>query len=218
MKFKLELQKNLFLFKISFFNPIIIENSQDFHTIILNTINDDIIIGPYEFSRKNFINTDILALFNIPVEIIVYIGEIAIPSNCFDYFNPLLINSQILEKIKFINKNNSTITDNFKCNILSSKILYSLIHNIMDVSIYYPPGFNVDYKNMTASRSSNGKQICDFLSKYNQIQSIPISYPIMFQRQNITPSEQFINLFEQFLLTANHPLTDEDSSEEDPSF
>jgi hypothetical protein len=107
-----------------------------------------------------------LIIYNIPASITVYFGEVAIPGNTFDYFNPLFLNSHILERINFVNRKTSNIAKTFKCNALTSKSICPFINVIMEDEIYYPPGFIIDYTNMNAYRTSRNKQkqICDYLS------------------------------------------------------
>lgn len=151
--------------EMSLFNPKIFENYQEFHTASSNAENNDFFVGPYDFSKKNFKKSKSLCLlFDLPTEIVVTFDNTTIPGSCFDYFNPLLINSHILKKIKFINKNDLSIVNSFKCYILTSKILNTLKNTIMITSIYYPPAYTVEYNSIKASLSGMGKQICDILS------------------------------------------------------
>lgn len=213
---------------MSFFRPIITESSQEFHTAAFNGINNDFIVGPYDFSKENFKkirhpivnNLDALILFDIPAEIIVSIDGTAIPGNFFDYFNPLLINSRILEKINFVNKDTLGEINIFKCNNLTSKMVNPLINNIINNLIYYPPGFSVDYKTITAYRSSQGKQICDFLSKSNPnilVPQLPIfpglPFPIPIPVMRVRPPGNRNGGFHDYTLNSN-PLPEAAASEQ----
>jgi hypothetical protein len=152
--------------KMALFNPIIFEDYQEFHTASSNSNNNDFFVGPYEFSTKNFKKPkNSVLLFDLPVEIIVSFDSVTISGSCFDYFNPLLVNANILKKIKFINKNDSSVVNSFNCNILTSKILGSLNDIILNSLVFYPPAHSIEYKSVNASRSGYGKQICDILLK-----------------------------------------------------
>lgn len=211
---------------MSFFKPIIIENMQESLANTSNQINNDFIITPYDFFKQNLINLVnplvTLMIFDLPTEIIISFDGITIPGKCFDYFNPLLINSLILDKISFINRNTLQCIDSFKCKILNSKIIDSLIKTILNTSIYYPPQFIIDYKNLTVSRSFKGKQICDFFSKSDMSISPDISILQNQYRNRNTPDIQFIDSPEQFMNTLreifiNFEPIEVNSSEEDES-
>lgn len=167
---------------MSFFRPTITESSQDFLVAAFNAVNNDFVVGPYDFSKSNFVNArhpivnnlDALILFDLPAEVIVYIDSTAIPGTSFDYYNPLLVNTRILERIQFVNRDTLKVVEAFQCNNLTSKTLNNCIASAMNTLIYYPPGFSVDYKNMTAIRSAKGRQISDFMSKAHQPPVLPI--------------------------------------------
>jgi hypothetical protein len=148
----------LFIMQMSFFSPIITDNLQDFNEAVKNAVRNDFIVGPCNFIKDNH---EILLLFDLPPEILVYINETIIPSAIFDYFNPLLINPESLKKINLIDKKTLNTVETFKCNNLYTKSLNFKLDNL----IYYPPGYTIDYNNMTASRSSGGKQFSDILAK-----------------------------------------------------
>lgn len=143
---------------MSFFSPIITDNLQDFNEAIKNAVSNDFIVGPCNFIKGNH---EILLLFDLPPEILVYINETLLPSTIFDYFNPLLINTELINKINFIDKKTLNQVESFKCNNLFIKSLHLKLDNL----IYYPPGYIIDYNNMTAFRSSGGNQFCDIFTK-----------------------------------------------------
>jgi hypothetical protein len=163
---------------MSFFHPNFTNTVEDFIAAAFNATNNEFIVGPCEFSKTNFINTrnpiinnlDALILFDLPLEITVYIDGTGIPGGIFDYYNPLILNSRILSKIEFVKRDSFELVDNIKCNNLTSKNLNRCISDIMNTLIYYPSGFSVDYKNISANRSVRGRPICDFLSKVGQNQ------------------------------------------------
>jgi len=154
---------------MSFFSPIITDNLEDFHEAIKNAVSNDFIVGPCDFIKGNH---EILLLFDIPTEILVYINETIIPSTIFDYFNPLLINTESIKKISFIDTKTLNTVESFKCSNLYTKSLHFKLNDL----IYYPPGYIIDYNNMTAFRSSGGKQFYDVFTKpipYNFIRPQP---------------------------------------------
>lgn len=230
---------------MTFFRPTITKTSQAYATAALNAINSEFVIGPYDFSKSNFTNSqyctinnlDAVILFDLPSEITVYINDISIPGTIFDYYNPLLLNARILERIEFVNQQTSEILQNFKCYNLTSKILNSYLTNIMNTIIYYPPGFTIDYKNIIAQRSVSGRQICDFMSKIGKPLSqglpFPAAIPVPLRRSfpqnnsrvilgpqhttqlySVNPMELFMSLIGNAL---NNNNNDNDDDDEIPS-
>jgi hypothetical protein len=112
-------------------------------------------------------------LFNLPDEIDVSVDNINISGSKFDYYNPLLLNARILEKVKFYNKATRQIVDEFSCFCLTSKSLHGLFDQILNTSIYYPSEFCIDYKTVTATRIAKGKQFCDIVTQISHPRSPP---------------------------------------------
>ena len=57
--------------------------------------------GSYTYNLENLTDEPIF-LFDLPENMIVQIGEICLPANIFDYFNPLIITKTIAERIIFM--------------------------------------------------------------------------------------------------------------------
>lgn len=173
---------------MSFFRPIITDNKQAFLTTSLNALFDDFVIGPYDFNKENILKcpSEFLLLFNFPDEIDVFIDNINLPGSRFDYYNPLLMNNRIFEKIKFYNKSTCQIIDEFSCSCLVSKSLQSIFHQVLDIPIYYPPECCIDYKSLTATRIVKGIQFCNLITNLNQQQTLSI--PITINRSIHNPN------------------------------
>ena len=180
---------------MSFFSPIITDNLEDFHEAIKNAVSNDFIVGPCDFIKGNH---GILLLFDIPTEILVYINETIIPSTIFDYFNPLLINTESIKKISFIDTETLNTVETFKCSNLYTKSLRFRINDL----IYYPPGYIIDYNNMTAFRSSGGKQFYDIFTK--PIPGLPYNF---FPPESSNLEGIFTQLFNSLL----NPTLSQDS-------
>ena len=149
---------------MSFLHPIISENSEE----------GDFVISTYILSINTFPKDTDKLIFDLPTEIIVLVDEISIPGTTFDYFNPLLVNTDVLKKISFANRNTLSTVQTFECKSLTCKTLKNLTDIVTKISIQYPPEFVIEYKNMKAYRSPHGAQICSILN--SQI-SQPVSVP-----------------------------------------
>jgi hypothetical protein len=184
---------------MSFFNPTFAD------VLPLDLDENTFYITPYDFSKDNV--EDTIFIFDLPKNIIVYICETSIPADSFDYFNPLIVNSDIINKVNFVNRNTVEMVDNFKCSILDSKVIDSSIDYIFNNLIYYPPGFLINYNNMTIFRGTNGLQICNILMDHNILPPvIPTINPGIFMP---IPQEEVAQQFLQYL-NQMFDMTDDD--------
>ena len=156
---------------MSFYRPYVTENQQTLLATIFSSPTNDFIVGPYDFSKEKFRKSlhpipndlNLLIIFNLPDEINVSIGNVHVYGTKFDYYNPLLINSQILNKIEFYDKTTRQSIHEFTCYCMTSKSLRMILEEISSTIIYYPPDFCIDYKNGSAFRAQKGRQFCDII-------------------------------------------------------
>ena len=75
---------------------------------------DAFVVSSIEYSKD--LNQTAL-LFNIPPEVTVRINQTSFPGEIFDYFNPLIVRNDLLDKIKFCN--GPEVIKTFKCQRLT---------------------------------------------------------------------------------------------------
>lgn len=195
---------------MSFYSPVIVSTTHEFTATAKNAINNEFIVGPFSFSRREKY-TGISVIFDLPSNLTVCINGTTIPSLTFDYCNPLLIDQRILEKIEFYQHDTNQRVDNFECMSMASKIFASTLNKIVNSSIYYPPNFIINYKNMELVRSGSAKQICDIISQNMIITRPPVNQvPII---REIGPADLFNAFLAGFEVEVEREEDEEDPDE-----
>lgn len=120
-----------------------------------------------EFTYPNDCNLDLSLIFDLPSDIQVRIDSVDFPGDTFDYFNPLILSSEIHQSIKF--HSGTEIVKNFICSriILPVRIetlLGRLLKQKEGVTFAYSPEIGIKYPHMSiVHKDTKHRQICDFL-------------------------------------------------------
>ncbi len=120
--------------------------------------NKNFYVYPLEYHVKDSTK---MFLFDFPNNIKIFIHGIFIPSESFDYFNPLITSPS---HIKLYDTNEKTYIDSCLCKRIYSNTLNNQIDFYLKETFYYPLGYTIYYMNYRVVNSSyNDKfiQICD---------------------------------------------------------
>lgn len=152
---------------MNYFAPIFLDSESDYKSPLENKVY----VFPYNLKCLSVQEEHLL--FNFPSSVCVYINGLFIPSECFDYFNPLLVSKY---PIRFYDKVNKIYIDNVECmKIASLNLNKKTFEFLLKQTIYYPYGYTIYYNNyriVNSSLTQEVVQFCDILPKLNK--SVPV--------------------------------------------
>lgn len=133
----------------------------------------------YIQSQKHIDGPEKKLLFDFPLHIYIFIQGFYIPSECFDYLNPLCTG---FFPIKFYDSLNACWCTEVQCNSILYKYLQRVITNIENNTIYYPIGYSINYKTgkiTVTNTEGQYVQICDILTHNILVhENVTVSFPI----------------------------------------
>lgn len=143
--------------------------------------------------------TEPVAIFDLDPEITVIIDDSHVPSTVFDYLNPLLLDSDSVDtrvrdpqrpgKILFYLHEEQQFE-------LSCYQLYSKqdLHEISEMTVYYPPSYYIDYKSVKVNRTGNANVFwkCNTPQTFRNVPTLENMLDMFTGRLYgiITPSEE----------------------------
>lgn len=106
-------------------------------------LNDTFIIHPYIFDRSSIGKNSPIIIISLPINMQIVFDNYQVSNKVFDYFNPLVVTTANLSKIKFYIDN--TEVNTFHCLVLCSTVINSLLPYILKCTIYYSKDFMINY-------------------------------------------------------------------------
>jgi len=145
-----------------FTRPIIASDLPHFEKLLTESSRNDFVIGPRQLKIQSKSLAEPLILFDFPPNILIYLGELWIPGSCFDYFNPLILTPEVYSCVEFFDQSPENPLTEITCSQMNCKDL--VWPRILSQTIYYPPGYSIDYSHLKAQRSKRGSQFYQIIS------------------------------------------------------
>lgn len=160
-----------------------------------------------------------LFIFDLPLDLVVCLGNVEIPSSVFDYFNPLVVDPVGLGvsgtstdlrhgRLLFYYRNQNEPVESFSCLRLIPSQAH-VVAPILDSTVHYPPNFDIDYRSLVVSRTLRARQLCELFEKFQSAPPQPTMMVPPFQRAppSIPLSSRPDSIFEGLLSARFHPIT-----------
>jgi len=135
-----------------------------------------------------------LFIFDLPLDLVVCLDNVEIPSSVFDYFNPLVVDPVGLGvsgtsadlrhgRLLFYYRNQNEPVESFSCLRLIPSQAH-IVAQVLDSTVHYPPNFDIDYRSLVVSRTLRARQLCELFEKLQSAPPQPTMMvpPFPFQR------------------------------------